>query len=188
MNESVHNSPRLDGLSEVELASVLLDAVQSDAAGIIRGITGEDPGSLDPDRPFRELGLDSLGGVELHRRLTGLTGLSLPVTAVFEYPTPAALAAYLTDRLRGRSPVADVVVPRAVTGAEPLAIIGMSCRYPGDIRSPEDLWRVVADERDVISAFPGDRGWDLASVYDADPDAHGTSYVNRGGFLADAAD
>src|SRR5579875_1759190 len=74
------------------------------------------------------------------------------------------------------------LVARAVTAEEPLAIVGMSCRYPGGVCSPEDLWRVVADERDVVSSFPGDRDWDLESVYDPDPDRHGTSYVNQGAF------
>jgi len=70
--------------------------------------------------------------------------------------------------------------------AEPLAIIGMSCRFPGGIGSPEDLWQVVSGEREVISPFPRDRGWD-ADVYDPRPGADGKSYVGRGGFLDDAA-
>ncbi|MFD6877362.1 MULTISPECIES: type I polyketide synthase, partial [unclassified Streptomyces] len=66
---------------------------------------------------------------------------------------------------------------------EPIAIVGMSCRYPGDVESPEDLWRLVSDETDAISPFPTDRGWDTGSLFDEDPDGRGTSYVREGGFL-----
>ncbi|WP_345205955.1 type I polyketide synthase, partial [Streptomyces lavendulae] len=69
---------------------------------------------------------------------------------------------------------------------EPIAIIGMSCRYPGDVESPEDLWRLVSEETDAISAFPTDRGWDTGSLFDEDPDGRGTSYVREGGFLHSA--
>jgi acyl transferase domain-containing protein/NADPH:quinone reductase-like Zn-dependent oxidoreductase/acyl carrier protein len=167
----------LDGVSTIEAETLLLDTVRTHLAEILRQITGAEPGFLDPRRSFRELGLDSVGGIELHRLLTLSTGLSLPVTVVFEYSSPAALIRHLVTLVCGTDPGdADANLVNQVTtvaGDEPLAIVGMSCRYPGGVASPEDLWQLVRDERDVIGDFPRDRGWELESA--------------SGGFLPDAA-
>ncbi len=146
-----------------------------------------DPGALDPDRPFKDLGIDSLSALELRNTLSTQTGLTLPATLVFDHPTPTAIATHLVVLLgEGPAPVPRITAVTART-EEPVAVVGMACRLPGGIDSAAALWDVVAGGIDAVGAFPTDRGWDLAGLFDPDPDAVGKTYTRSGAFLPDAA-
>ncbi|WP_449193668.1 type I polyketide synthase, partial [Actinomadura sediminis] len=119
------------------------------------------------------------------------TGLRLPATLVFDHPTARALTDHLRDRLAGAAapaPAGGGAAPGGGAHDEPIAIVGMGCRFPGGVRGPDDLWRLVADGGDAVSAFPADRGWDLAGLYDPDPAASRRTNTRHGGFLHDAAE
>ncbi|MDN0195765.1 type I polyketide synthase [Streptomyces sp. S.PNR 29] len=166
----------LAALGQAEQLDLLLDLVRDEAAGILaHSSTAE----ITPERPFKDLGFDSLTAMELRNRLQKATGLRLPATLVFDYPNPRQLAALLRGELLGTD--ADAVRPTEVVRAaddEPLAIVGMACRYSGGVASPEDLWQLVVENREGLSDFPSYRGWDRWNL----------GSLRRAGFLHEAGD
>ncbi|MGB9226191.1 SDR family NAD(P)-dependent oxidoreductase, partial [Mycobacterium sp.] len=176
---------RLQGLPEAEQHTVLLDLVRTHIATVLGNVT---PEAIDPDKAFQELGFDSLTAVEMRNRLKTVTGLSLSPTLIFDYPTPNGLARYIRGELAGAPQEIKHAPAARATGDDPIAIVGMSCRYPGGIDSPEALWDMLIQGRDVLSEFPGDRGWDLANLYNSDPDVVGTCSTRTGGFVDGVAD
>ncbi|MEU6730440.1 beta-ketoacyl synthase N-terminal-like domain-containing protein, partial [Nonomuraea wenchangensis] len=189
------NEAGLDGLDELPVAEqrrVLLELVLRDTREALLGVEGGELAEVTSSRPFRELGLDSLAAVDLHDRLEASTGVSLPMTLAFDFPTPELVADYV------RAAVLGLAVPEPASGRAdaldaapdaddgPIVIVGIGCRFPGGADSAEGLWRIFAEEREVLGGFPTDRGWDLENLFDPNPDAPGKSYVDRGGFLPDA--
>ncbi|MGH3159650.1 MAG: beta-ketoacyl synthase N-terminal-like domain-containing protein, partial [Streptosporangiaceae bacterium] len=260
-------SHRLASLPADQQHRLLTELVQAGIATVLGRASAQE---IDPQRPFKELGFDSLTAVELRNRLNTATGLRLRTSLIFDHPTPEAVTRHLLTRI---APARATPVPEleqleaalstavvddeqhsriasrlqnllwkwnagqtmaagpADTGTERLesatdeelfaeldntrgtfppsrsadlhatrqrllalesgerelvAVVGMGCRFPGGVGSPEDLWRLVADGVDAVGDFPTDRGWDLDALYDPDPDHPGTSYTQRGGFLKDA--
>ncbi|WP_169807460.1 acyl carrier protein, partial [Herbidospora mongoliensis] len=175
---------RMAELAPAERAQALVDLVRAQVAGVLGHA---DSTGVAVDRAFQDLGFDSLTAVELRNRLTVATGLRLPTTLVFDHPSPAALAGHLAAELTGAAKDTTETAA-AVADSEPIAIVGIGCRYPGGIATPDDLWKVVLDGRDMVSGFPDNRGWNLDDLFDPNPDAVGKSTTRSGGFLHDAAE
>ncbi len=156
---------------KVAVSGDLLEVVRAAVASVL-GYAG--PHAVGVDKEFRDLGFDSLTAVELRNQLSAETGQTLPASLVYDYPTPRRLA----DHLRGGAVETEVTSARA---DEPIAIVGMACRFPGDVNTPDELWQLLVDGHDGMGAFPVDRDWDVESVL-------ATSVTREAGFLAGSAD
>ncbi|MEU7935205.1 type I polyketide synthase [Micromonospora echinofusca] len=167
---------RLADLPEADRLDHVVGLVRTQVA-LTLGYAG--PEAVEPTSAFKELGFDSVTAVEFRNRMVEATGVRLSAAVAFDYPTPVALAEHLLETGRTEAVVGTVAAD------EPIAIVGMSCRFPGGVGSPEELWAMLHEGRDGIGPFPTDRGWDLDSLFHPDPEHSGTSYVREGGFLAD---
>ena len=188
----VAQSTWLDELAatpEPRRAGVAIELVRAEVA---RLLALEGPGAIAPDRPLATLGLDSLMALELRGALGRRTGASLPATLAFDYPTAAAIGRYLVEQAIAPAPVPSAPAAPPVQGArapgdpiadEPIAIIGLGCRFPGDANDPESFWRLLAGGVDAIREVPRER-WDIDAYHDPDPGAPGKMYTRHGGFLA----
>ncbi|WP_438818897.1 SDR family NAD(P)-dependent oxidoreductase, partial [Streptomyces hilarionis] len=177
---------RLAALTHAAQQRLLVELVLGEVAVVLGHASA---GDIGVGQAFSDLGFDSLTAVELRNRLGAVTGLRLPATLIFDYPSPGVLAEFLRGELVGEGAVVSASVGREASAAggwsgseDPIAIVGMGCRLPGGVGSPEDLWRLVVEGREGISAFPEDRGWDVGRLFDPDPDAVGKSTVRHGGF------
>ncbi|MFZ2113136.1 MAG: benzoate-CoA ligase family protein, partial [Solirubrobacteraceae bacterium] len=178
-------SPKFEGMPEAKRDNAMLELVIAHVVGVLGHGSAA---AIDPVRDFKGLGLDSVGAVELRNRLSHATGIKLASTLAFDHPTPIAVAEFLRSRVEGREHSSNRSLRALAYTDEPIAIVGMSCRFPGGVGSPEQLWEMVASGADAIAGFPDDRGWDLDVLFDPDPDRVGTSYVREGGFLYDAGE
>ncbi|GIG91452.1 hypothetical protein Pen02_63880 [Plantactinospora endophytica] len=178
---------QLAALPAAERRAQVEELVREQAAAVL----GHDsPRRLSLARAFKDLGFDSLTGIQLRNRLRTVTGLNLGTTLVFDHPTGEALATHLLRELTGEL-TADAAAPvpvAAVDAADPIAVVAVSCRFPGGIRSPEEFWQVLAEGVDTVGGFPADRGWDLDSLWSGEPGRPGTTTTRAGAFLYDAAE
>ncbi|MHB9849263.1 SDR family NAD(P)-dependent oxidoreductase [Streptomyces krungchingensis] len=182
---------RLARLPEPERAARVLALVREEASRAL-GLRAAE--SVRPDQPLRDLGMDSVTAVELRNRISTRIGARLPATLVFDHPTAARLAEHLlATALATSGPAARATASGArPAGAptpgsdEPVAVVAMACRAPGGVDDPDALWRLLAEGRDAVGAFPDGR-WDVEALYDPDPDALGKTYAREGGFLDDDA-
>ncbi|WP_298799748.1 type I polyketide synthase, partial [uncultured Pseudonocardia sp.] len=171
---------RWSGRSGAALRRELQSAV-AEVVAVVIGLAGQD--ELDPHRSFRDIGLDSVMAVDLRNRLQELTGLSLPIGIAFDHPDLGALATQLAAQLESPHEAEAVAAdPNHHTGTadrlDPIAIVGMSCRFPGGTDTVEAFWDAVVEGLDLTGDLPRDRGWDLDAL---------SSGVVNGGFLRDVA-
>ncbi|HXA52824.1 MAG TPA: beta-ketoacyl synthase N-terminal-like domain-containing protein, partial [Candidatus Acidoferrum sp.] len=184
---------RIESESPAELAQLLNAAPVADrraelarylASAAAAALGLDNAREIDPRRGFFDLGMDSLTAVEFRNRLQDAVGkaIALPRTLVFDYPTLESLSDYLAARMLGAEPEARRAVAPRASGTEPIAVIGLGCRFPGGADNPASFWRLMCDGGDAVTEVPADR-WSVDDYYDANPDAPGKTHSRYGAFL-----
>ncbi|MEU4507849.1 type I polyketide synthase, partial [Streptomyces sp. NPDC024089] len=174
---------RLRGLTDAQCITLIADLIRWHTAEILGYDTENE---VDRALPFKELGYNSLTSVELRSRLAADLGIALPSSLVYDHPTPEVLAGHIVTTLLGTAGATGLPTAAAAAYDEPLAIVGMACRYPGGVASPEDLWQLVASGTDAIGPLPDGRGWNLDALYAPERGTPDTTYTRHGGFVYDA--
>ncbi|MEU1886027.1 type I polyketide synthase, partial [Micromonospora rifamycinica] len=168
-------------LDRAEQRERLVDLIRHECAGL-----GVD--TFAEDRTFSQLGFDSVTGMAVRDRVVAATGLRIPVTAIFDHPSPGRLAEFLhTELVPGwEDTPADGAAPEPADD-DPVVIVGWGCRLPGGVTDPEELWPLLVEGADLVAEFPTDRGWDSEAAHHEPPTGPGRYYQREAGFLYDAA-
>ncbi|WP_175797739.1 non-ribosomal peptide synthetase/type I polyketide synthase [Burkholderia ambifaria] len=186
--------PALSDASPRERKRLLADRIDRAVAQVL----GFGAATLDRDLGFFEMGMDSLMALDVRTQLEKVLGIPLSVALLFDHPTVNALADFLAEQSSPTPPdtsaaptqavpsrpAAPAVAPHEAGTPEPIAIVGMSCRFPGAAHDLDAYWRLLNDGVDAISEVPRER-WDVDAYYDPDPEAPGRMYCRFGGFLED---
>ena len=180
----------LAGRPAAERKKIVTSALQAEVARILRLASASE---VVPHRALQEQGLDSLMAMELRSAVSALVDAPIPATLAFDYPTVEAVTAYLLDGIlkideTATSPekaLAPAIVAARAAGPrwdEPIAIIGIGCRFPGGANDLDSFWRLLDTGTDAVREVPKDR-WDVDALYDPDPDAAGKTTTRYGAFL-----
>lgn len=170
----------LENIPLSERRSHVVEFLSAEVAKVL----GLDANEVEREQALQEMGLDSLMAVELKNAVETAIDSELPATLLFDYPNIEAMADYLVTDIFAWQEEQQVVVERKSVENEPIAIIGLSCRFPG-ANSIEEFWQLLVAGKDAVSEVPSSR-WDIEEYYDPDPDAPGKMYTKFGGFISDA--
>ncbi|MBI4852597.1 MAG: amino acid adenylation domain-containing protein [Acidobacteria bacterium] len=175
---------QLQGLNPTQKEQAILEIISQELASVLGMATKE---KIDVNRPFTEMGLDSLMAVELKEKISKKIFLNLPATLAFDYPTLKQVAVFIIEKLGYEKEVAKKSKPTFKSKQhtiEPVAIVSVACRFPGEVESLESFWQLLIEGRDAITTVPKER-WDVEAYFDTDPEVKGKTYAKWGGFLGD---
>lgn len=146
------------------------------------------PDTIDRQKTFKDLGLKSLGSMKLMNQIRMALGpdydSELSPTALFNYPTVDAMTQFICGLFKPTQVEVTAAPRNAVAANEPIAIVGIACKFPGGVQSAQDFWNVLVRGEDVLREVPRER-WNIDEYYNKDSSVPGTMYARRGGWLSD---